>query len=256
MRTLLILTKQPSLAAAIQSVLDPMRYQVVMMEDACDAESLLSRGAIDAAIVDVELTDIRATRLIEEVKRASPACPVFVYASSKQWEWEENVYMLGVTHVLTKPVRGKLLNTLLERTLTPIPPPSGPAIGSFNALHPKSKFLAVVARLHLCFGLILAGTLCLLKGTGPFLHNWSTTLEASEYPPQIGYACCFLYVGMSFFLAGCVFWVCTGMRQDAPKSGLGWLNFMGIWLASAVSTFIMLPLYFFTYLFHFLRMPA
>jgi signal transduction histidine kinase/DNA-binding NarL/FixJ family response regulator len=117
MRTLLILTRQPALAAAIQAVLDPAQYQVVTKEDAWEAESLLSRGAIDATVLDLELTDVRAIRVIEEVKRAAPNCPLIVYAGAKQWEWEEDAYMLGVSHVLTKPVRAKLLNTLLERTL-------------------------------------------------------------------------------------------------------------------------------------------
>ncbi|MEA3186467.1 MAG: hypothetical protein QOD99_297, partial [Chthoniobacter sp.] len=33
-----------------------------------------------------------------------------------QWEWEEDAYLLGVEHVLTKPVRGKLLTMLLDRS--------------------------------------------------------------------------------------------------------------------------------------------
>ena len=133
MKTLLILTKQPALSAAIQAVLDSARYQIVTKEDAWEAESLLSRGAIDTTILDVELTDVRAIRMIEEVKRAAPACPLLVYAGAKQWEWEEDAYMLGVTHVLAKPVRAKLLNTLLERTFreadqkSPSPEAAAPA---------------------------------------------------------------------------------------------------------------------------------
>ncbi|HEX8311174.1 MAG TPA: response regulator, partial [Chthoniobacteraceae bacterium] len=115
MRTLLVLTKQPSLAAAVQAVLEPVKFQLILKEDVADAEFLLARGAIDAAILDAELTDARAIRIIEELKSYAPGCPVIVYASAKQWEWEEDAYLLGVAHVLAKPVRGKLLNTLLSR---------------------------------------------------------------------------------------------------------------------------------------------
>src|SRR5271170_2404842 len=115
MRTLLILTKQPLLAAAIQAVLDQTKYQIVAKEDVWEAESLLTRGAIDASILDVELTDVRAVRLIEEMKNCAPGCPILIYTGAKQNEWEEDAYMLGVSHVLTKPVRGKLLNMLLDR---------------------------------------------------------------------------------------------------------------------------------------------
>ena len=115
MRTLLVLTKQTSLSSAIEAAIDRNTYQVIAKEDVWNAEPLLARGAIDAAILDLELTDVNATRTIEAVQRAAPACPLFVYTGVKQWEWEEDAYMLGVAHILTKPVRAKLLNTFLDR---------------------------------------------------------------------------------------------------------------------------------------------
>jgi len=127
MRTLLVITRQPSLAHAVQTVLDPVKFQLITKEAIAEAEFLLSRGAIDATILDVELTDARAIRLIEELKTFAPGCPVLIYAGEKQWEWEEDAYLLGVEHVLTKPVRGKLLNTLLER-LFPSHEPAKPLV--------------------------------------------------------------------------------------------------------------------------------
>src|SRR5580692_8010750 len=115
MRTLLVITRQPSLAHAVQTVLDPGKFQIITKEAIAEAEFLLSRGAIDATILDAELTDARAIRLIEELRTFAPGCPILIYAGEKQWEWEEDAYLLGVEHILTKPVRGKLLNTLLER---------------------------------------------------------------------------------------------------------------------------------------------
>ncbi|RYD62889.1 MAG: response regulator, partial [Verrucomicrobiaceae bacterium] len=115
MRTLLVITRQSSLTAALGSVLEPDKYQLIAKEDVADAEFLLARGAIDAAVLDVELADARSLRVIEEVKNFAPTCPIFVYTGSKQWEWEEDAYLMGVQHVLTKPVRGKLLKSLLSR---------------------------------------------------------------------------------------------------------------------------------------------
>jgi signal transduction histidine kinase len=115
MRTLLVITRQLTLAHAVQTVLDPVKFQLITKEAINEAEFLLSRGAIDATILDAELTDSRAIRLIEELKTFAPGCPILIYAGEKQWEWEEDAYLLGVEHILTKPVRGKLLNTLLER---------------------------------------------------------------------------------------------------------------------------------------------
>jgi len=115
MRTLLVITRQASLAHAVQTVLDPVKFQLITKEAIAEAEFLLSRGAIDAVILDAELTDARAIRLIEEVKSFAPGCPILMYAGEKQWEWEEDAYLLGVEHVLSKPVRGRLLNVLLDR---------------------------------------------------------------------------------------------------------------------------------------------
>ena len=141
MRTLLVITKQLSLAHAVQTVLDPVKFQLITKEAIGEAEFLLSRGAIDATILDAELTDARAIRLIEELKTFAPGCPILIYSGEKQWEWEEDAYLLGVEHILTKPVRGKLLNTLLDRLFPdheqPKPMvPSGPTAAEAVSMRP------------------------------------------------------------------------------------------------------------------------
>ncbi len=115
MRTLLVLAKQPSFAAAIQTVLDPIKFQLIAKETVNEAEFLLVRGAIDAIVLDTEMNDARAIRMIEELKSFAPGCPILAIAGPGRADWEEDAYLLGVQHVLAKPVRGKLLNTLLTR---------------------------------------------------------------------------------------------------------------------------------------------
>ncbi|MDB6156188.1 MAG: Multi-sensor signal transduction histidine kinase [Chthoniobacteraceae bacterium] len=115
MRTLLLLTKHSSLATAIQSILDPSRFHLIIKDAVEDAELLLTRGAIDATILDAQLIDARALRVIDDLKALAPACPILIFSDGKEWEWEEDAYLHGVTQVLSKPVRGKLLNTLLGR---------------------------------------------------------------------------------------------------------------------------------------------
>ena len=159
MRTLLVLTKQPSLATAVQTVLDPIQFQIITKEAVNEAEFLLVRGAIDAVILDAELTDARAIRMISDIKSFAPGCPIIVYAGAKQWEWEEDAYLLGVEHVLAKPIRGKLLNTLLGRIFpdrgpqlappTPAPALEHAAARAFGeqarALQALRKFSGVLA---------------------------------------------------------------------------------------------------------------
>ncbi len=123
MRTLLVLTHQPTMSEAIGSVLDPRQFQLIVKETSSAAEFLLGRGAIDATILDVDLKGARAIRAIEELISYAPGCPILVYTGERQWQWEEDAYVLGVNHVLTKPVRGRLLNHLLNR-LFPVEEPT------------------------------------------------------------------------------------------------------------------------------------
>ncbi|MBI3876730.1 MAG: response regulator, partial [Verrucomicrobia bacterium] len=121
MKTLLVLGKASALAAAIREGLDPDHFRVIAKDEVWEAEPLLRRGAFDACILDAELTDIQPIRIVKQLLRLMPTCPVIIYSSSKQWEWEEEAYLLGVNHILSKPPRIRLLNALLDR-LGPQPP--------------------------------------------------------------------------------------------------------------------------------------
>src|SRR5690606_25534077 len=71
-----------------------------------------------------------------KLRRRAPRCPIIVYTGAKQWEWEEEAYFHGATHVLTKPVRIRMLTTLLDRFWTAAP--SGePAAPQENSHEPK-----------------------------------------------------------------------------------------------------------------------
>lgn len=116
MKTLLVIAPQPGLAEAVRSVLDAGAFRVLHHAEVWAAEPLFSQGSLDAVILDAELIDVRPIRAIEHLRRALPGCPVILYASASQWEWEEEAYLLGVDYILTKPVRARLLASLLERS--------------------------------------------------------------------------------------------------------------------------------------------
>ena len=122
MRDLLVIAQQTGLAAAVRSVLDPEHYRVGSQSDLHRAELLLRSGSIDCCIVDADLVDVEPIRIIEKIRRQLPDCPIVIYAGERQWEWEEDAYLLGVQHVLNKPVRGRLLNTILDRLFNAAPP--------------------------------------------------------------------------------------------------------------------------------------
>ncbi len=124
MISLLVISRQPALATALKSTLDATKYHIISKSDLSEADALVARGAIDVLVLDVEVSDVRAIRTIGELKAIAPHCPIFVYVETKGWEWEEDAYLLGVTHVLTKPIRAKMLHTLLERLFEGAPAPA------------------------------------------------------------------------------------------------------------------------------------
>ena len=115
MKTLLVLAEHPDFAEAIRAAINPEHYRVIARTGLEEAELLLEHGLAEACIVDVELTSVREIWFLEKLRRKAPRCPVILYAGAKQSEWEEEAYLQGVTHVLTKPVRGRMLTALLER---------------------------------------------------------------------------------------------------------------------------------------------
>jgi signal transduction histidine kinase/CheY-like chemotaxis protein len=133
MKTLLVLAGHPDFAEAVRAGINPEQYRVIDRADLDEAEPLLAHGLAEACIVDVELTGVQGIWFLEKLRRKAPQCPVIVYTGAKQPEWEEEAYLQGATHVLTKPVRARLLATVLERLwLTPAAarplPPAAPAL--------------------------------------------------------------------------------------------------------------------------------
>jgi len=114
MKTLLVLAQHPELVEAIQNGVNPENYRVLHRASLEEAEPLLVHHLADACIVDVELTSVQGAWFLEKLRRRAPS----VRSSStrlRQWEWEEEAYLQGVAHVLSKPVRPRMLNALLDR---------------------------------------------------------------------------------------------------------------------------------------------
>ena len=115
MRTLLVIAEHPDFAEAVRAGINPEQYRVIDRTNLDEAEPLLAHGLAEACIVDVELTGVQATWFIEKLRRKAPKCPVIIYTGAKQPEWEEEAYSQGAAHVLTKPVRARVLGAVLDR---------------------------------------------------------------------------------------------------------------------------------------------
>ncbi|HMP83124.1 MAG TPA: response regulator, partial [Verrucomicrobiota bacterium] len=117
MKSIIVLSPHPELAQTITSGLNPEHYRVVHRTTVDEAEPLLAHGLVAACIVDVELTGVQGLWVIERIRRRAAGCPVIIYTGDKRPEWEEEAYLQGVAHVLTKPVRARMLNMILDRAL-------------------------------------------------------------------------------------------------------------------------------------------
>ncbi len=115
MKTLLVLAPHPELAESVRTGLSPEHYRIVHRTTVDEAEPILAHGLANACIVDVELSSVQGVWVLEKLRRRAPKCPLIIYTGAKQWEWEEEAYLQGATHVLTKPVRIRMLTALLDR---------------------------------------------------------------------------------------------------------------------------------------------
>ena len=121
MKTLLVLAQHPDFADTVSAALNPEQYRVIHRTNVEEAEPFLAHALADLVILDVELTGVQGTWLLEKLRRRAPKCPMIVYTGARQWEWEEEAYAQGVSHVLSKPVRPRTLNVILERLWAAMP---------------------------------------------------------------------------------------------------------------------------------------
>jgi signal transduction histidine kinase/DNA-binding response OmpR family regulator len=127
MNTLLVIAPNSDLAAQIRAALPPAGFRVLAHSDFNEDQLRLLAPAIDACICDVEANAARPLRAVERLHHILPDCPIIVYTSSPKVDWEEDAFPLGVSQVLAKPVRSRLLASVLKPLLAaaaPKPPAS------------------------------------------------------------------------------------------------------------------------------------
>lgn len=142
MKTLLVLSPHPEIAETIRSGLDAGHYRIIHRANHEEAEPLLAHGMAHVCILDMELEGVQGLWAVERLRRRDTRCPILVYTGNKASEWEEEAYLRGVNHVLSKPVRPRLLATLLDRIFTAPPPTAVPAV---SVPRSESQMFAPVA---------------------------------------------------------------------------------------------------------------
>ena len=142
MKTLVVLAEHPDFVESVRTAIDARRYRVLSCTGAEEAEPLLVHGLAEACILDVGVSKVQGIWLLEKLRRRAPKCPIIVFTETKGWEWEEEAYLQGAAHVLSKPVRGRLLVSLLERLLAGTTPGDAPAPAAAMAQEPPKSLPA------------------------------------------------------------------------------------------------------------------
>ena len=115
MKTILVLSPHPDFAEAVRANLNSEQYRVVHRIGVDEAEPLLTHGLAGACILDVDLMGVEAVWAIEKLRRRDAKSPIIAYSTENHSDWEEEAFLHGVTQILTKPVKGRLLNSILDR---------------------------------------------------------------------------------------------------------------------------------------------
>jgi len=115
MKTILVLSPHPDFAEAIRTSLNAELYRVVHRHNVEEGEPLLVHGLVSACLLDADLMGVECVWVIERLRRRDTKTPIIAYTELSQSDWEEEAFLRGVTQILTKPVRPRLLNSILDR---------------------------------------------------------------------------------------------------------------------------------------------
>ncbi len=128
-RTLLFLEDDRDLQTLVGTFLREKGYRVEPARSAAEAQSVLSRMPVDAAIVDGLLPGMTGADFIRELRKTQPKLPIlFASAFWKDLKSHELLTrQLGVVRIIHKPYKPEELlvwvNQLFPATVPPPPPP-------------------------------------------------------------------------------------------------------------------------------------
>jgi signal transduction histidine kinase/CheY-like chemotaxis protein len=134
MKTILVLSPHPDFASAITAALVGSPFRIVHRTTVADCEPLVVHGLASACIVDVDLLGVQSVWIIESLRRLDTRIPIIAFTINATADWEEEAFLRGVSHVLPKPVRTRLLQSVLEKIIAPpaAPPRFTPSVPTGN----------------------------------------------------------------------------------------------------------------------------
>jgi len=115
MKTILVLSSFPDFAESVRAGLAESGFRIVHRVSTEESEPLLVHGLANACLLDADLMGVEAVWCVEKIRRHNKKIPLIVFTGSAQAEWEEEALLRGVNQILSKPVKPRLLISMLER---------------------------------------------------------------------------------------------------------------------------------------------
>jgi signal transduction histidine kinase/CheY-like chemotaxis protein len=126
MKTILVLSTHPDFAESIRASLNEGLYRIIHRLSVEEAEPLLAHSLASVCILDADGVGVETVWAIERLRRHNKKIPIIAFTDSVKADWEEEAFLRGVSHVLAKPVRPRLLLSVIDRLWT-VPAASRPA---------------------------------------------------------------------------------------------------------------------------------
>jgi len=114
MKSIVVLAPHPQFSEEVRAVSEPLEFRVIHRITVEEAEPLLTRGLASVCILDLELARGQAVWMVERILRRAPRCTIIAFSSSRDPEWEEELYLAGAKYVFGKPLQSRLLAQTLK----------------------------------------------------------------------------------------------------------------------------------------------
>ena len=121
-RTLLIVDDEDGPRKSIRAVFKN-QYDVLMAEGGVQALDLARNHPVDAAVLDIRMTDMSGIELLEKLKQLDPAMEIIMLTAFETLETARQALRLGAADYLDKPfdvstIRGAVSNAMARRSLS------------------------------------------------------------------------------------------------------------------------------------------
>jgi DNA-binding NtrC family response regulator len=117
-KSILFATSEESVKDKVFEALgDIETYSLTFVGDSGDLLLSILETDIDLAIVDLKLTGVGSSKLIEIIKRSRPRIPLIIISSGKSLETEARILEQGVFYIIIEPVNGEELRNAVESAL-------------------------------------------------------------------------------------------------------------------------------------------